>query len=87
MTNCIILKNLEICRNTILYLLAIQIPGNENIFNFKFKISKGVSPVNSYFNQIEEPNLTIRNYKLARLELIQGADKFVFGYFSKLIDI
>ena len=87
MTNCIILKNLEICRNTILYLLASQIPGNENIINFKIKISKGVSPVNSCFNQIEEPNLIIRDQKLVRLELIQGADKFVFGYISKLTDI
>ena len=87
MTNCIILKNLEICRNTILYLLASQIPGNENIINFKIKISKGVSPVTSCFNQIEEPNLIIRDQKLVRLELIQGADKFVFGYISKLTDI
>jgi len=87
MTNCIILKNLEICRNTILYLLASQIPGNENIINFKIKISKGVSPVSSCFNQIEEPNLIIRDQKLVRLELIQGADKFVFGYISKLTDI
>ena len=87
MTNYIILKNLEICRNTILYLLASQIPGNENIINFKIKISKGVSPVTSCFNQIEEPNLIIRDQKLVRLELIQGADKFVFGYISKLTDI
>ena len=87
MTNFIILKNLEICRNTILYLLASQIPGNENIINFKIKISKGVSPVTSCFNQIEEPNLIIRDQKLVRLELIQGADKFVFGYISKLTDI
>ena len=28
MNNSIILKNLNLCKNTILYLLAIQIPGN-----------------------------------------------------------
>ena len=87
MTNCITLKNLEICRNTILYLLANQIPGNENINDDKIKITKGVSPILSNFYQIEKPNLILKDTVLIKVDLIQGADKFVFGYISKLIDI
>ena len=40
MSNCVTLKNLEICKNTILYLIGIQIPSNKNILNFETKISR-----------------------------------------------
>ena len=87
MKNCVTLKNLEICKNTILYLLAIQIPNNTNINKLKNKISKGISPTSNFFYQIEEPNLITSNQKFVHIDLIEGADKFVFGYVSKLIDI
>ena len=39
MNNSIILKNLDLCKNTIIYLLAIQIPGNrEQLFESDPKI-------------------------------------------------
>ena len=87
MANCVVLKNLEICKNTILYLLASQIPGNENVISSNIKISKGISPASSAFKQIEKPNLILEGKRLVPIDLIQGADKFVFGYISKLTDI
>ena len=87
MANCVTLKNLEICKNTILYLIGIQIPGNKNLLNFKAKISRGVSPATTYFNQVEEPNLIMSDYKMVEVDLVDGADKFVIGYISKFIDI
>ena len=38
MNNCITLKNLDLCKNTILYFLALQIPGNrQNVLNHHCK--------------------------------------------------
>ena len=87
MSECVTLKNLEKCKNTILYLLAIQIPGNEAILSFEKKVSRGISPASTYFNQIVEPNLITTNHKIIHIDLIQGADKFILGYISKLTDI
>jgi hypothetical protein len=87
MTNCVTLKNLEICKNTILYLLAIQIPGNSKILNYKSKITKGTSPASTNFYQIVSPNLIMNNQKFTKLNIIDAADTFVKGYIAKMTDI
>lgn len=87
MKNCVTLKNLEICKNTILYILSIQIPGNFNIAKLKPRITIGISPASTNFYQIEKPNLIMNNQKFTHIELFDAADTFVLGYLAKLIDI
>lgn len=87
MNNSITLKNLEICRNSILYFLLIQIPGNENIISSKKKFSKNKSPAGTLFYQVDEPKLTLSDININKIDLIDAADKFVLGYISKFIDI
>ena len=87
MSNCVTLKNLEICKNSILYLLSIQIPGNINLLEIKPNITRGISPASTFFNQIEKPNMILKEEKIIKLDLLSGADKFVLGYISKIIDI
>ena len=87
MNNCVTLKNLEICKNTILYFLGSQVPGNESILEGEIKLSKGISPASTQFYEIEEPNLIMMDKKIMHIDLIDAADTFVMGYISKTIDI
>ena len=88
MDNCITLKNLELCKNTILYLLALQIPGNrEGILQDDFKASNFSSSAGTVVKNIEVPNLLIAEKGLSKIDLVDGADPFVIGYLAKTIDI
>ena len=88
MDNCITLKNLDLCKNTILYLLAIQIPGNrEGILKDDFKASNLISSAGTVVKNIEVPNLLIAEKGLSKLDLVDGVDPFVIGYLAKTIDI
>ena len=54
MNNCITLKNLDKCRNTLLYLLSLQIPGNrEKIIENETKITYCKSSAGTIIKQIE----------------------------------
>ena len=88
MDNCITLKNLDLCKNTILYLLALQIPGNrESILKHDFKASNLISSAGTVVKNIEVPNLLIAEKGLSKLDLVDGVDPFVIGYLAKTIDI
>ena len=88
MDNCITLKNLDLCKNTILYLLALQIPGNrESILKHDFKVSNLISSAGTVVKNIEVPNLLIAEKGLSKLDLVDGVDPFVIGYLAKTIDI
>ena len=88
MNNCITLKNLDKCKNTLLYLLSLQIPGNrEKIIEYETKITYCKSSAGTIIKQIENPNIFLFEKELIRLDLIDAADAFVIGYIAKTIDI
>ena len=83
MDNCITLKNLDLCKNSILYLLALQIPGNrEGILQDDFKASNFSSSAGTVVKNIEVPNLLIAEKGLSKIDLVDGADPFVIGYLA-----
>ena len=58
MNNCITLKNLDKCKNTLLYLLSLQIPGNrEKIIKCEPKITYCKSSAGTIIKQVENPNI------------------------------
>ena len=88
MNNSIILKNLNLCKNTILYLLAIQIPGNrKQLLESSPKVIQLNSSAGTIFKQVANPNFTYLELKLINLDLVDGVDAFVIGYLAKTIDI
>ena len=88
MNNCIKLKNLDKCKNTLLYILSLQIPGNrEKIFKCEPKITYCKSSAGTIIKQVENPNIALFEKELVRLDLLDAVDAFVVGYFAKTIDI
>ena len=88
MNNCITLKNLDKCKNTLLYLLSLQIPGNrEKIIKCERKIIYCKSSAGTIIKQVENPNIFLFEKELVKLDLIDAADAFVIGYIAKTIDI
>jgi hypothetical protein len=88
MNNSIILKNLDLYKNTIIYLLAIQIPGNrEQLLESSPKVIQLNSSARTIFKQIANPNFTYLEQKLINLDLVDGVYAFVIGYLAKTIDI
>ena len=88
MDNCITLKNLDLCKNTILYFLALQIPGNrQNVLNHHCKATNFISSAGTVVKNIEVPNLLIAEKGLSKIDLVDGVDPFVIGYLAKTIDI
>ena len=88
MNNCITLKNLDKCKNTLLYLLSLQIPGNrEKIIKCEPKIIYCKSSAGTIIKQVENPNIFLFEKELVKLDLIDAADAFVIGYIAKTIDI
>ena len=88
MNNCITLKNLDKCKNTLLYLLSLQIPGNrEKIIKCEPKIIYCKSSAGTIIKQVENPNIFLFEKELVKLDLIDATDAFVIGYIAKTIDI
>ena len=88
MDNCITLKNLDKCKNTLLYILSLQIPGNrDRIYKCEPKIIYCKSSSGNIIKQIENPNIILFENELVKLDLVDGADAFVIGYIAKTIDI
>ena len=62
------LKNLDLCKNTILYLLSLQIPGNrESILKHDFKASNLISSAGTVVKNIEVPNLSTLKVAIASI--------------------
>ena len=88
MENNVTLKNLNTCKNTILYQLALQIPGNrERIFRCDPKITCVKSSTGKIVKQVLNPNFVLFEKELVKLDLIDGVDAFVIGYLAKIIDV
>tara|TARA_B100000676_G_scaffold287041_1_gene317194 strand:+ start:222 stop:872 length:651 start_codon:yes stop_codon:yes gene_type:complete len=86
--SCVTLNNLDKCKNTLLYLLSLQIPGNrEKILKCKPKIIYCESSAGTIVKQIVNPNIILFEKELVKIDLIDGADAFVIGYIAKTIDI
>ena len=81
-------SNIDLCLNTILYLVGLQTPGNyKKIVNYSVNIKKVSSYKDYEFIQIEKPNLSNLNLKFEKLDSIKGSSSFVVGYISKIIDL
>ena len=81
-------SNIDLCLNTILYLVGLQTPGNyKKILNYGVSIKKISSNKNYDFIQIEKPNLSNLDLKFDKLDPIKGSSSFVVGYISKIIDL
>ena len=88
MVNQSLSSNIDLCLNTILYLVGLQIPGNyKKIINYGVNIKKVTSNKDYKFIQIEKPNLSNLNLKFEKLDSIKGSSSFVVGYISKIIDL
>ncbi len=88
MFNQALSSNIDLCLNTILYLVGLQTPGNyKKIINYDVNIKKISSNNNCQFIQIEKPNLSNLDLKFDKLESIKGSNSFVIGYISKIIDL
>ena len=88
MFNQALSSNIDLCLNTILYLVGLQTPGNyKKIINYAVNIKKISSNNNCQFIQIEKPNLSNLDLKFDKLESIKGSNSFVIGYISKIIDL
>ena len=80
--------NIDLCLNTILYLVGLQTHGNyKKIINYGVSIKKISSNKNYDFIQIEKPNLSNLHLKFDKLDPIKGSSSFVVGYISKIIDL
>ena len=81
-------SNIDLCLNTILYFVGLQIPGNyKKIVNYGVSIKKISSYQNYDFIQIEKPNLSNLDVRFDKLDTIKGTSSFVVGYISKIIDL
>jgi len=86
--SCVTLNNLDKCKNTLLYLLSLQIPGNrEKILKCEPKVIYCESSAGTIVKQIVNPNIILFEKELVKIDLIDGADAFVIGYIAKTIDI
>ena len=88
MVNQSLSSNIDLCLNTILYLVGLQTPGNyKKIVNYSVNIKKVTSNKDYEFIQIQKPNLSNLNLKFDKLDSIKGSSSFVVGYISKIIDL
>ena len=88
MVNQSLSSNIDLCLNTILYLVGLQTHGNyKKIINYGVSIKKISSNKNYDFIQIEKPNLSNLHLKFDKLDPIKGSSSFVVGYISKIIDL
>ena len=88
MNSSVVLKSLNKCKNTTLYQLAMQIPGNrERIFKCTPKITYSTSSTGKIIKQVENPNFLLFEKELVKLDLMYGVDAFVIGYLAKTIDL
>ena len=88
MVNQSLSSNIDLCLNTILYLVGLQTPGNyKKILNYGVNIKKVTCNKDYKFIQIEKPNLSNLNLKFDKLDSIKGSSSFVVGYISKIIDL
>lgn len=88
MNSSVVLKSLNKCKNTTLYQLAMQIPGNrERVFKCTPKITYSNSSTGKIIKQVENPNFLLFEKELVKLDLMYGVDAFVIGYLAKTIDL
>ena len=68
--SCVTLNNLDKCKNTLLYLLSLQIPGNrEKILKCKPKIIYCESSAGTIVKQIVNPNIILFEKELVKIDL------------------
>ena len=88
MIKSLLYTNLNHYKNTIKFLIGIQIPENYiNIVNLKSEFTKLKLPNNEFFFQVTKPNFKELKFKFKKLNPIIGVNSFVLGYVAKIIDI